>query len=150
MGPIAWRSEHSLGDADIDAQHRHILEMVRALHEAGEGAGAETIDLLVAHLSRYLVSHFEAEEKFMEESGYPGLFDHRAEHRDCMDKLRELVEGINACHGSNLRIMAAFVAEWMLDHIMHADQELAEFARGKPASRRPNSQSSRTKLPATM
>ncbi len=84
---------------------------------------------MLAFLSDYVVTHFRAEEDLMRDSGFAGFATHRAEHerfvRD-LAVLRTEHARDGASPGLVLRVNSR-VSEWLREHILRADRELAGF-----------------------
>jgi hemerythrin len=79
------------GVDDIDAQHRELFDRIRALLEASRHRRSrEEVIRLLEFLGGYVVDHFAAEERTMQQAGYPKLEGHRAEHRRFVKELEIL------------------------------------------------------------
>lgn len=69
------------GNAQIDAQHRQLLETVNRLMDAcAKGKGRDQIQSTVTFLSDYVVKHFQDEERLQLQSNYPGYAGHKQFH----------------------------------------------------------------------
>ncbi len=113
------------GSAKLDAEHARIFALIAALREQTAAVGAETI----AELVTYAEEHFEREERLMEASSYPGRQDHRQEHHRCRSIVlgfrNDYLDGRIVDPGSVL----AFFEGWLVTHIAHTDQAMAEHLR---------------------
>jgi hemerythrin len=65
-----------IGVPEIDAQHREIFGTLRTLDAALAAHDEDAADLALRHLSRYVLVHFETEERWMRRTGYPRLREH--------------------------------------------------------------------------
>jgi len=55
-----WNEKYSVGIAEIDAQHRHLVKMVNDLYEAMyAGQGREALGKILSGLIRYTQTHFQ-------------------------------------------------------------------------------------------
>ena len=74
MPILVWSEEYSINVAEIDAQHKKLLEFVNKLH-AGVAAEIDREELrgLFEDLVEYTRFHFESEEKLMAEHGMATL-----------------------------------------------------------------------------
>ena len=73
MQPLEWREESSVGIPELDAQHRHLIELlgelVRCAH-SGESGGF--IPTALQEVNRYAEQHLQREELVLRVCGYPG------------------------------------------------------------------------------
>ncbi|HET8547624.1 MAG TPA: bacteriohemerythrin [Bryobacteraceae bacterium] len=126
---VVWSAEHATGNSEIDEQHARILELVNAAHAAAStGAGASTIDLVLALLTRYLQRHFVAEEQLMRSVAYPGLTEHAEHHAWCLQELQRRLDDYHEGR-SDLDSLLNLVCDWLDQHTLSRDKELAVFLR---------------------
>ncbi len=132
---IEWTEKMSTGIADIDVQHRFLVDTLRKANDRllndRDGVLLETIakDLLT-----YAIMHFETEEKLMRQYGYaeacPEMAtNHIAQHREfsrqvvaVCDRLRERREV------SRIEVLK-YLNEWLRNHVLGIDQRLGTFLR---------------------
>lgn len=121
-----------VGHETIDHQHGALYEAVNRLHDAlrANHSRQEMGDIL-AFLRSYTVEHFQAEEAFMKETGYPGLEHHHALHEELVRQVLELEEKY-AAGTMILSIMTMhFLKDWLTHHIQDEDRKLAAFLQTK-------------------
>jgi hemerythrin len=136
---LQWTSALALGVPELDDQHRELFRRVDRLLDAvlrrDRAEAASTVEFLKA----FVVDHFAAEERLMEESAFPEAGAHVAEHRafgaalgDIDTQLRR--EGPTAALVYRLEREAV---SWLEDHVCHLDVALARHlrARLRPAAR---------------
>jgi hemerythrin len=120
------------GIADIDNQHRAILELGNRIMDpaAVKATGTEFEDA-VSYLSTHVINHFIAEEFAMLQSGYP----HYEHHRQWHDRFRQDVNGYaeqSRIEGmsKDLKLKISFALEkWLLEHVRIADRSLADYLK---------------------
>jgi hemerythrin len=119
-----------LDHAQIDGQHASLFEAVNQLHDAMRaGSSRQELGRILAFLRTYTIEHFQAEEAFMRDTGYPGLEGHRAEH----DKLVQQVEDLEQKHAAgsmtiSLTVMTV-LRTWLEHHISEEDRKLVDHLR---------------------
>lgn len=133
MQPFEWRDESSVGIPELDAQHRHLIELlgelVRCPHSGENGGFAPTA---LKEVNRYAEQHLQREELVLRVRGYPGYTEHKAEH----DAYRKKVASLQVHSGRrdlSVRIVN-FLTEWWRFHIRISDQRYARYFRGRPNS----------------
>jgi len=119
-----------VGHEEIDHQHAALFDAVNRLHDAlrSERSRQEQ-GAILAFLHAYTVDHFQMEESFMRETGYPELESHHALHENLIQQVRDLEERY-AAGTMTLSIMTMhFLKDWLTNHIQDEDRKLAAFLR---------------------
>lgn len=136
---FAWTPELVTGDAEIDRQHREILaraaELVASLERT---ATFEEIVGALGVLAEYVYVHFDAEERLMVASGFPGLEAHRAAHEALCLAFMALAERFRdggASPGLAGEVVA-FIEGAIAPHVRALDRELAAHLAASAVSRR--------------
>jgi hemerythrin-like metal-binding protein len=126
MQPFEWSEKCSVGIPELDAQHRHLLELLGELlrhMQSGEGDGLSAAAL--KELNRYAESHLQREELVLRVRGYPGYAEHKAEHDAYRTKLASLQ--LRSERGDLGVRITNFVTEWWRFHVLasntHASSE---------------------------
>jgi hemerythrin len=122
------------GVDEIDRQHRELFARVGALLEASRNQRSrEEVIRLLEFLGGYVVEHFGAEERRMEEAGYPKIDGHRAEHRQLVKELEVLRHELKSEGPTRLFVIRVGnrVTEWLREHIYRTDRLLGEWLRAQ-------------------
>ena len=134
MSNIQWNESLSVGVGLIDEQHRTWIEHLHKVEAAiqarrGMQQVAGTLDFLV----NYTQFHFSTEEKYMEQTGYPGLESHRAKHEELKQTLADLVRDFEeeGVYEKINEAVGTFLGNWLKDHIRVVDQVFAAFLKEK-------------------
>jgi hemerythrin len=131
---VQWHDSLATGDEEIDAQHREMFRRLAALVGALEQGRRDEIPRTFEFLGGYLVDHFGAEERAMEERGYPGRNVHRAAHARFVREYGEL-QGLYEATGPSLAIAvkaATWIQGWLQGHLFGADRAFARYLREPP------------------
>lgn len=130
---VTWKEFYSVGNASIDNQHRQILDIINDLYAAlDDGDDFQTVKSLIERLMDYTNTHFQFEEKLMEECGYPNLERHRELHHELRHKTAGMRSHVNVVTGSDL---LRFLKTWWLEHIQEEDQQYAPYLTASVSSR---------------
>lgn len=125
MPLIAWTPDYSVGHADLDADHRNLVDLLNALHEAWEtGEDAAVLHGICGELMMYTDYHFQREERLLAAAGYERLDHQREQHA----RLKEQVEAFRTRHltGPAPALTAeveTFLRNWMMSHILDEDMK---------------------------
>ena len=131
-----WSERLVLNRPIIDGQHREIFRRYEALARAAASGDVSEEGRLFEFLGGYVVEHFAAEERLMDQAGYPARAEHRADHdrfvADFLDYGQEL-----AARESKARAQGRVVkwmADWLTHHIAGTDRKLATYLSSQQAS----------------
>lgn len=120
----------SVGNAQVDADHRMLQEYIGLLHEAvNSGAQASEQSHLFAQLIEHTREHFRHEEALMQKMGYSGYEKHKAEHDMLLEEVQELLVRFNAGSVVLTEELFSYLEEWLDFHVATTDQKLAESVR---------------------
>lgn len=131
-----WRDIYSTNIAEIDKQHKKLLEigsqlsgLIRSKDDADH---YDEIVELLDELKNYTIYHFKEEEELMEKYGYEGLDEHRKTHQDFIDKINEVnsADIDNNQKGITMEILV-FIADWIEKHILKVDHMYKDFLNEK-------------------
>lgn len=131
MAYIDWTADNDLGIAEIDRQHRRLVEIVNRLYDAMEQRCPKfAMQGVVCDLVTYTEIHFAFEERLMQRLDFPDRESHRNEHWTMTNEVRKFEEALtNGRLCVSLELMD-FLKGWLLNHVMHADWQLARHAHG--------------------
>lgn len=132
---IAWDKSYEVGDAVLDDQHRHIVDLLNALHNAAAGEGLDTADVILHHVVRFLEHHFDTEEAVMQQIGFPEAAEHAAEHRRLLKQVGEAARSLEAEGQPSAERLGVTVWSWMHEHTSTWDQKYSTMLRSGPIKR---------------
>lgn len=121
---FTWDQSYSVGNSEIDQQHRRMLELASSIPEKLD---EPSIRQLLMKIHEHAQEHFTDEENMMKEIGYPRL----AEHRELHETLITQLDGLRAqsFHSEkSVRRFKRFVYDWVIDHIMNEDMDYFRFS----------------------
>jgi hemerythrin len=132
---VAFDKSLETGNELIDQQHRELIDRVNKLLESCEDRNEKRMAIQTLNfLLDYTVFHFEAEEKLQEESGYPDLKGHKAQHQDFIKSVNELLEMLEEEEGPTDAFVSAVntnITQWLLNHIQIRDKAVAAYIQAK-------------------
>ncbi len=129
MAKIKWKDDFSIGNQDLDQQHKKWIEIfnkandqmlgnlpVDSIHDVGKDAVKEMI--------KYTKYHFAYEEKYMKEIEFPGRKKHKQIHDAFVKKIDDLVHQMRrGKYVLNSEIIKV-VENWLVTHILNEDQKI--------------------------
>jgi len=124
-----WNPRYETGIAHIDSQHQALFQALNDLAESfQEGRAESQVQQSLAFLARYAGEHFQAEEEFMREAGYPGLASHAVEHNQLFENLHDLQAQVAAGKAVTMEV-TVLLADWLRQHIHQSDMGYVDFLR---------------------
>ena len=119
------------GNEMIDGQHRELIGKINDLLVSCEDRSNQSgAARLLNYLADYTEFHFNEEEAFQKEIGYPGLKEHQEKHRELRHTVQELHDMLTEEEGPTDAFVAK-VSENVRDchyyHIKGFDRSVAEY-----------------------
>lgn len=127
-----WSDEYLLGVDEIDAQHKGFFEAAHRLYDSILNCeGEKAVEEALAFLRGYAGRHFQAEEAFMQQHGFPRLEYHRKLHVEFFETLDLLLDDLRVFGPSqDLADRALEIAQdWLIDHIIDEDTQYSAYVK---------------------
>lgn len=127
MNIIEWNQELSVGNYDIDEQHKELIKIINEVIVVIREKEYTFSNLLsvVCKLDNYVNEHFQYEENFMNTHHIEGKEKHIKEH----DIARQKMNSLNVIEQENFEEKFFFdtlgwLSNWLINHIMNTDKML--------------------------
>lgn len=134
---LSWNPSLKIGHDIIDSQHVELFGLFDAFVDGcANGAGKETLLQLHQGLIDYTINHFQAEEGYMAEVGYPKLQQHQREHQRFKGDLAAIRKQISQ-EGPTLMALIQTnkaLVSWLVNHVRDKDQNFGEFLADRETS----------------
>ena len=128
MPLLQWKEKHSVGIAEIDAQHKQLFAMMNELNEAMATEKAkDVLEAILERLVNYTATHFITEERLMKEHGFVGHGSHHLIHEQLAAKVREFQADYRQGRVAMSIDVMHFLMEWLDQHILGTDMEYRDF-----------------------
>ena len=130
MALMSWRDQYSVGVETLDNQHQAMLRILNELHAASlRGKAQEVAGPLLRQLVALANEHFSTEERLMESTGFPGLAEHRAKHREMAGKIADLAFRHEKGDTTVYVPLLHLVRDYQTKHMQNEDQDYARWQR---------------------
>lgn len=131
--PIVWGPAIETGLAEVDADHRVLVDLCNVLLIRHATATKHEIGVMLAELGDAISAHFEREERLMSARGYPEAGDHRAEHQRLLEEYGHQVDDWRS-NVLSIDALCSFIYLWLPRHIATMDTFLNQkSSQQKPA-----------------
>jgi hemerythrin len=119
LRPVPWLASFAIDEADIDSEHRSMIDLCNELCclTAFDSASARQ-RLLDEDVVAMMTHHFNTEEKVFDDIGYPETHGHRQEH----NHLRWLITPLYvSAHDNGFAQSLLKVRTGLVEHIIRHD-----------------------------
>ena len=114
-----WRPEYSVGNQEIDDQHKYLFELWLMLDSIrNQAENRLSLEQGLLSLFDYVEIHFQREEKLL--AGHPEINAHRKIHAQFVDKCREFMESFKQ-GDLETGTVVDFLKDWLINHIVKTD-----------------------------
>lgn len=128
---IAFDKSLETGNALIDQEHKELIDRVNKLLESCyTGTEKRNAIQTLNFLLDYTEYHFADEEKLQEEASYPGLKAHKAQHKEFVKAVHDLLDMLEEEEGPTDAFVAAVnknITDWLINHIQIQDKAVAAY-----------------------
>lgn len=124
---IQWREALAVGHEMIDADHKHLLNLINLFEKGAES----NIEAALLELVRYTHSHFAREELLQQKAAFPFSAAHKKLHEKLLKDADALMKRWEASSRSQRTQMVAeiggFLRDWLVDHIIKEDMKMKRY-----------------------
>ncbi|AWK87526.1 bacteriohemerythrin [Azospirillum thermophilum] len=129
MEPIQWSRWMSVGNEELDDDHRELIAIVNKLASVENRRNPQTIAAILNELIAYTRHHFAAEEACMAAAGYPTFDAHKALHDSLTRQVEEFRDRFTSSPAAiSGEAVFEFCADWLGKHILREDTRFGDYA----------------------
>lgn len=128
MAFLAWKDSLSVSIAEVDEQHKKLIDIINELHAAMmQGKGKEVLGKVFDDLIAYTVYHFSTEEKYMDQYSYTSMSPHKLEHQKLTEQVIELQKRYREGKFHISIETLSFLRDWLTSHIKETDKKFGSY-----------------------
>lgn len=132
MDKLDWLETFELGIPSVDADHRHLLNIMKQIETAANAGKFETCKGLLDDLLTASEAHFAREEKLLEETGYPNAAIHKEYHARLLNRAQSVKEVCKEIGTRDtLKECCQEMFEFLIDDIVKGDVNFKSFLEEK-------------------
>jgi len=125
MSLLVWKPEYSLGVASVDEEHQQMINMINdAYTQMLDCNGLDRPELFLSDIYIAIAAHFAHEEHLMVQAKYPEYQEHRADHKQLLQEIRDIMEGYLANPEGAQEQLKIGLTEWFSGHFSTFDARL--------------------------
>ena len=137
---IEWTDEMSVGLAELDDDHKLLIEAVNQLDaNANDATRKDAVRQCLMRLRRYAEYHFAREENVMAACAFPAIEVQKSEHRDFVKIVREACQRFDAKPAASAEIIGQelldFLGGWLRRRILIEDMAYRPYVERSAAAK---------------
>jgi hemerythrin-like metal-binding protein len=124
-----WKDQFSVKIPEMDQQHQKFFNLLNKVHLYNETQerDPEFLNELFRDLFAYVLTHFDDEEKLLEQTGFPGLELQKKQHQHFRDQLVKLREQYINSQATIPQSVLTFMRDWFMNHVLEFDKEYGKY-----------------------
>jgi len=120
---LTWNHACSVGVRAMDDQHGILMDTMNELRLALLcGRGRDQLTELLNRLIEFTRMHFWSEEQLMEQTAFPALAEHRAQHQSMLQQMLESAQRLQHEEHVLIRPILCALRDGYLEHIEVLDR----------------------------
>jgi hemerythrin len=126
MPLIEWRDEFNTGVAEVDHEHRELIDLINQLHDQLQrDPDRDAVSAFLGEVFAKISAHFALEETVMRKHRYDEYAAHKAEHEALLDEIRDIMDDYEAGSFADAgTALATTVQDWFINHFKTKDARL--------------------------
>ncbi len=148
---IVWRDEISVGNEEIDNQHKYLIDLINIIESAVNcDLFEDALSIYIDQLVSYTKVHFRQEIEIQKEISFPFIEHHQKAHQNLANQLEEIVSEFKKIGTSKtLKIdpsksktegfkkpvdhLFLLLRDWIIHHILEEDMKMKDYFKEKDA-----------------
>jgi hemerythrin len=124
-----WSEKLNTKFQPMDETHQEFVALCAALSGEHPTSFLERLDALIVHS----IAHFEQENQWMRETGFPPAACHQREHDAVLEVMQEVRSRVAAGEADLGQRLAEEMPAWFEHHVDNMDNMLAQFMKNEMA-----------------
>ncbi|MFO8066212.1 MAG: bacteriohemerythrin [Bacteroidales bacterium] len=131
---VSWNDCFKINVPEIDEQHKRFLDLVDDAQMKLDSSEFSDFNSIIKALEDYASYHFTFEEEVFEKSNFPNLTQHKQEHKQFIDKVRQLRLDLEYTNPLVAKKTIDFMRKWLISHIIKNDRKYLDYIISIPVS----------------
>ncbi len=132
MAMFNWSDKYSVNVAEMDNQHKELLNILNELYDAMSARKSnEVLGTVITKLLNYTRKHFSIEEAYMQKFNYTGYPTQKREHEFFIGKIQEFQKDLAAGKLTLSLDISTFLKNWLINHISVEDKKYSSVFNAK-------------------
>ena len=125
MTLLTWNDGFSVGIDSVDFEHQEMIELINQLYaELSDRTDTEAIEHFLGDIHATISAHFALEERVMKRSGYDEYQEHKEDHEELLDQIRDLMDEFEGNPEEAIGVLKNRLGDWFEGHFASFDARL--------------------------
>ncbi len=120
MTKVVWLEKYDTGIAEIDNQHKQLVDYLNHLSAARASGSAKAVKDVIDGIVDYTMSHFSFEEALMDQAEYPFTRAHKSVHETFIKRVDKFQTRFKAGEAISEEFYD-LLKRWLINHIQRDD-----------------------------
>lgn len=127
-----WSSNYKVFEEMIDKEHKELFDIAQDALEYNQTDIKSHVKITISKLYKYMQTHFEHEEEFMEKISYPLLEEHKVLHKNIITQMNQFIKTLPNMKISDFeKKLLEYMDIWLISHILFEDRKIIHFLKHK-------------------
>ena len=130
-----WNDDLLVGNKSIDTQHMELVQLANDFHAGIQSGGLMAKVYFLQTIKgavQYVKTHFENEEKIMQEIEYPFINEHKKEHENFVSQVSSQIHNFEKEDNPDPTGFDKYLMDWILNHIANSDKKYSPYLEKLP------------------
>jgi hemerythrin len=135
---MMWKEKYRIGVEHIDEQHKELFKRVFNFLQTVQSKETwedklEKVKETMAFMKDYVIVHFNDEEIYQEQIGYPDIETHKEVHSNFKEEVHDYVRSFEqeGFDEEKIQEFGAKLMTWLIMHVAKMDQEIGRYVKAK-------------------
>jgi hemerythrin len=133
MSTLKWNEDYGIGIGQFDNAHKVLLSLLNDISAAAEQPLLLQRQIVVPALAAFhtdIIHHFDSEERFMRETGYPEELyrEHKEKHDGLVRELEDFIDTYQRTSGGLTQDRIVYLQDWLVWHMISCDKKMGAHA----------------------
>jgi hemerythrin len=125
MPLLNWKDEFSVGSLAVDHEHRQLIDQINEWYDhLRKDGGIDTRLDFLGEVFAKISAHFALEEKLMRDAGYDQFAEHKSDHEELLDRLRDTMDTEESNSDYDDEVLGEWLQDWFSVHFETKDARL--------------------------
>jgi hemerythrin len=125
MPLLNWKDEFSVGSLAVDHEHRQLIDQINEWYDhLRKNGGIDTRLDFLGEVFAKISAHFALEEKLMRDAGYDQYAEHKNDHEELLDRLRDTMDTEESNSDYDDEVLGEWLQDWFSVHFETKDARL--------------------------
>lgn len=125
MALLQWKPSYALGVPSVDFEHREMISAINRVYATLEDEhDPVAVEGVLGEIHAQISAHFALEERLMRAASYGEYADHKENHEELLDQIRDLMDGYASDPQAGRALLQSRLSDWFGFHFATFDARL--------------------------